>query len=104
MIAIPVLVQALTTNYSLIMDADHNPLWRLPPAQCFQTMIYLAIMWTTIFCAAFGLWFWYGEFIIAHMLVVFGFVLTSITFTGAERAAMTTKSIRERLVRNVKGH
>lgn len=67
-------------------------------------MIYSAIMWTTIFCAAFGLWFWYGEFIIAHMLVVLGFVLTSITFTSAERAAMTTKSIGERLVRNVKSH
>ena len=104
MIAIPVSVQALTTNYSLIMDADRNPLWRLPPAQRFQTMIYLAIMWTTIFCAAFGLWFWYVELIVAHMLVVFGFVLTSIAFTGASRAAMTPKAIRVRPVRDLKSH
>jgi hypothetical protein len=104
MIAIPVLVQALTTNYARIMDADRNPLWRLPPAQRFQTMIYLAIMWTTIFCAAFGLWFWYGELIVAHMLVAFGFVLTSTTFTGAKRSAMTAKSIRSRPVRNLNSH
>ncbi len=92
--AIPILVRALTTNYSLIMDVDRNPLWRLPPAQRFQTMIYLAIMWATIFCTAFGLWFWYGELIVAHMLVVLGFVLTTITFSGAERAAMTPKATR----------
>ena len=38
MIAVPSVVRALTTNYSLIMDADRNPLWRLPPAQRFQTI------------------------------------------------------------------
>jgi hypothetical protein len=96
MIAIPILVRALTTNYSLMMDADRNPLLRLPPAQRFQIMIYLAIMWTTIFCAAFGLWFWYGELIVAHTLVVFGFVLTSITFASAESSAMAPKAVRER--------
>jgi len=44
--------RTVTTNYSLIMDANKNPLGRLPAAQRFQIMIYLAVMWTTIFCAA----------------------------------------------------
>jgi len=48
MIAISLLVPTVRNNYALIMDANRNPLWRLPPAQRFQTMIYLSIMWTTI--------------------------------------------------------
>ena len=36
-------------NYGLIMDADKNPLLALPPAQRFQTMVYLSVMWTAIF-------------------------------------------------------
>jgi hypothetical protein len=103
MITIGLVTRALKTNYALIMDSDRNPLWRLPPAQRFQTMIYLAVMWTTIFCAAFGLWLWYGELIVAHMLVVLGFILTSVTFAGAKRSAMTPKSIRSRAVRRLNG-
>lgn len=103
MIPIPTLVRALKANYFLIMEADRNPLWRLPPAQRFQTMIYLAGMWTTIFCAASGLWFWYGELIVAHMLIILGFILTSVTFAGAERSAMTPRSIRSRAVRHLNG-
>jgi hypothetical protein len=30
-------------NYGLIMDADKNPLFALPPAQRFQTMVYLGM-------------------------------------------------------------
>lgn len=53
-------------NYALIMDSDRNPLQRLPTAKRSQIMIYLSAMWTTIFCAAFGVWYWYGELILAH--------------------------------------
>ena len=90
---IALLVPAITTNYALIMDADRNPLWRLPPAQRFQIMIYLSIMWTTIFSAAFGLWFWYGQLVVAHMLVILGFVLTNVTFSIGGRTLPITKKI-----------
>jgi hypothetical protein len=43
--------------YHAIMDSNSNPLRALPPVQRFQTMLYLSIMWTTIFCAAAGAWF-----------------------------------------------
>ena len=94
MIAISLLVPTVRNNYALIMDANRNPLWRLPPAQRFQTMIYLSIMWTTIFCAAFGIWSWYGQLVVAHMLVILGFVLTSITFSMEGRNLMIPEKIR----------
>ena len=88
MIAIPILLPTIRNNNALIMDAGRNPLRSLPPAQRFQTMIYLSIMWTTIFCAAFGLWVWYGYLVVAHMLVILGFVLTSITFAMSGRKSI----------------
>ena len=92
MIAISLLVP--TVSYALIMDANRNPLWRLPPAQRFQTMIYLSIMWTTVFCAAFGIWSWYGQLVVAHMLVILGFVSTSITFSMEWRTLMIPEKSR----------
>ena len=38
--------------YRAVMDPSINPLRNAPPAQRFQLMLYLSIMWTTIFCAA----------------------------------------------------
>jgi hypothetical protein len=104
MFAISLLMQNLKTNYALIMEADRNPLSRLPPAQRFQTMIYLAIMWTTIFCAASGVWLWYGELIVAHLLIVLGFVLTSVTFASVERYALLPQQVRKRLIRSKVRH
>lgn len=49
--------------YRLIMEAERNPLRNLPPAQRFQLMIFLSVMWTTIFTASTTLWVWYGELI-----------------------------------------
>lgn len=67
--------------YRLIMDPDRNPLRRLPSIQRFQIMLYLSLMWTTIFCAAAGAWLWYGEIMVAHVLVAFGILVTGWTFT-----------------------
>ena len=72
-------------GYEGIMNPDKNPLRVLPPAQRFQTMVYLSVMWTTIFCAAFGRWYWYGELIVGHVLVAAGIALTTITFFRAAR-------------------
>ena len=72
-------------GYGAIMDPDKNPLRLLPPAQRFQTMVYLSVMWTTVFCAAFGGWYWYGELVVGHVLVVLGIALTTVTFSRASR-------------------
>lgn len=73
--------------YSSIMDSDVNPLRNLQPAQRFQLMAALATMWTTIFCAAEGAWLWYGEIVVAHLLIALGFLATGFTF---QRASLTT--------------
>jgi hypothetical protein len=62
------LIAAMQQNYALIMDADKNPLMILPLAQRFQIMVYLSLMWTTIFCAAFGIWIWYGQILATGMM------------------------------------
>ena len=76
----------MSSIYRLVMDPDTNPLWRLPPAQRFQIMVALSFMWTALFCAAAGAWIWYGELMIAHILVATGFVTTGWTFHKASRA------------------
>jgi len=81
------LIGALRRNYEMIMDADKNPLSIFPPAQRFQTMVYLSVMWSTIFCAAFGRWLWYGEIVSAHVLVLLGIAVTGIVFSRAARQA-----------------
>ena len=70
-------------NYAFIMDADKNPLFAVPPAQRFQTMVYLSVMWTAIFCASLGAWVWYGELLVAHVLFALGAVTTGLTFRAA---------------------
>jgi hypothetical protein len=69
--------------YRAIMDPNVNPLRNTPPMQRFQIMVYLSVMWSTIFCAAAGAWFWYGEVVVAHLLVAAGFVVTGLTFRAA---------------------
>jgi len=86
-------VQNVHDTYASIMNDERNPLRILPPAQRFQTMTYLAIMWTTIFCAAAGSWFWYGQLLTAHMLVVLGAFITSAIFSTTERGLLKS-SIR----------
>lgn len=78
--------------YRAIMDPAVNPLSRLPAQQRFQIMTFLGIMWTTIFCAVAGAWFWYGELMLGHVLLALGFVVTGVTFRRAE----TVTSYRDR--------
>lgn len=69
------------------MDSDVNPLRNLPAAQRFQVMLFLSVMWTTIFSAGAGAWLWYGELMIAHVLVAFGVLVTGLTFRRAEASS-----------------
>jgi Flp pilus assembly protein TadB len=68
-----------------LLDGDRNPLRALPPAQRFQTMAYLALMWTSIFCAGTGAWLWYGELLTAHILVALGFLITTYVFSRTQK-------------------
>jgi len=33
-------------------------------------------MWSTIFSAAAGAWFWYGELIVGHLMLALGVIMT----------------------------
>lgn len=65
--------------YRSIMDASANPLKDLPPAQRFQIMTLLGLMWTTIFCTGAGAWIWFGQLIVFHLLAG-GLAVTGVTF------------------------
>lgn len=81
--------------FDTIVNSDRYALNGLPPQQRFQIMTVLGSMWTAIFCAATGAWLWYGEIVIAHMLVALGLVATSVTFrsTGKHGTAMALRSV-----------
>lgn len=71
--------------YRLILDSSKNPLRVLPPPQQFQVMTYLGLMWTVIFCAAFGTWYWLGGLVLSHVLLALGFAITGWTFRSAQK-------------------
>ena len=77
----------MRTMYRSVMDSNDNPLKNLLPVQRFQIMTFLSVMWTTIFCAGAGAWMWYGELIVGHLLIAFGFLVTAYTFYGASNVA-----------------
>jgi hypothetical protein len=58
-------------------------------------MVYLSLMWTTIFCAAFGIWIWYGQILAFHMLIL-GIVVTGMTFEIADRTRTARDEDAER--------
>lgn len=86
----PVFLNATTETsdmyswYSVIMNSNKNPLNKLPPAQRFQIMVFLSLMWTTIFTTGASLWLWYGELLTGHLLVALGIALTGSTFQLAD--------------------
>lgn len=79
----------LRENFSLLMDPDKNPLRTLRIAQRYQIMIVLAFMWTTIFSAAVGAWYFYGELVLGHVLVLLGILITRQTFKNSGRNQTT---------------
>jgi len=80
----------MISTYALVMNEKINPLRVLPPAQRFQLMTGLSIMWTTIFCTAAGAWLWYGSLIVFHVLMCVGIALTGMTFGVAAKTAPRT--------------
>ena len=72
-------------KFSLVMDPNKNPLQSLPKSQRFQIMVLLSIMWSSVFCLAFGSWFWWGELVIGHVAVAVAIGITSLTFNQAKK-------------------
>ena len=85
------ITRKLLENYALVIDPNKNPLYRLPPAQQFQIMVYLALMWTTIFCVAFGSWYWYGQLDVSHLAIILGLLITALAFSKANRGLNKSK-------------
>jgi len=84
--------------YLTIVNSDRYALSDLPLSQRFQVMATLSFMWTAIFCASTGAWLWYGELVVAHVLLVLGLIATTATFQSAKRR--TTAATRTHNVNN----
>ena len=77
------------------MDFGSNPLPSLLQAQRLQAMILLSVMWLTTFCLSTNAWFWYGELVVGHVLVILGIAITALTFRSAsakEKFAVASKN------------
>ena len=72
--------------YTLVMNEERNPLKALPKVLRFQIMVFLSVMWSTVFSLAIGSWLWWGELVIGHVAIVLGVLITSLTFREARRA------------------
>ena len=76
----------MRAQYSVVMDENQNPLQTLPKPQRFQVMVFLSLMWTTVFCVAIGSWAWWGQLVVGHLAVALGVVITGLTFTSAKKS------------------
>lgn len=74
----------ITEYYKIVMDPSVNPLKDLKPVQKYQIMTYLSLMWTGLFCAATGAYFWFDELLIGHAFVLTGTFITMIVFERAQ--------------------
>ena len=69
--------------YRAVMDSGVNPLRTVPAAQRFQFMLFLNVMWASIFCFGPGAWLWYGELIVLPVPVAAGVIITGLVFRQA---------------------
>jgi len=67
------------------MSENENPLNALPSAQRFQLMLWLSLMWSSIFCGIAGVWLWYGELMINHLLFALGCTATGVNFASSKQ-------------------
>lgn len=72
--------------FRAVMDPNINPLAKLHPAQRFQIMIILSVMWSLIFCGMAGIMVWYPAYVAAHLvLVAIGTLVTTLVFRSASK-------------------
>ncbi len=79
--------------YSIVMDDDENALQALPKPQRFQVMVFLSLMWSTVFCVAIGSWAYWGELVIGHLAVALGVAITGLTFRAVK--TVENKAIKQ---------
>ena len=48
-------------------------------------MVFLSLMWSTVFCVAIGSWAYWGELVIGHLAVALGVILTGLTFRSVNK-------------------
>lgn len=70
---------------SVVMDPEANPLRGLPKIRRFQMMLVLSMMWSVIFSAAVGAWYYFGELVVGHALVITGAFVTAMVFGTSRR-------------------
>ena len=47
-------------------------------------MLWLSLMWISIFCGIAGVWLWYGELMIGHLLIALGCTATGVNFASSK--------------------
>ncbi len=77
-------LRMIKNMYNLILDAEKNPLWKLPIAQRFQIMMILSFMWSVIFSVGIGTWSLFGYSVLLHVIIVAGIFFTSWTFAEVQ--------------------
>ncbi len=70
--------------YNFITYSKNYPLRNLPPAQRFQLMTFLSILWTTAFTASITLWVRYGKPLTGHVLLALATFILSPRFDWPE--------------------
>ncbi|MBW0145227.1 hypothetical protein [Sphingomicrobium clamense] len=86
------IADAIRQSYNSVMSHRRNPLRGLDRTRRFQVMTLLSIMWTTIFSATFGAWFYFGELLIGHVLLLLGVIVTGVTFRVTEKKTGTYRN------------
>lgn len=71
--------------YLALMDENRSPLRHLPKAQRFQIMVFLSIMWSTVFSLIIGSYAYWGELVLGHVAFAAGALITGLTFKVAEK-------------------
>jgi membrane protein YdbS with pleckstrin-like domain len=75
----------LENIYRSIMDADSNPLRKLPRVVKFQLMSVLSFMWTTVFTIWVGINWVFGPSMAAHIVLLIAVFFTADIFEKARQ-------------------
>jgi len=82
-------------SYEVVMNDSKNPLRRLPKVQRFQIMVFLSLMWSTVFCVAIGSYAFWGELVLGHLALAFGVLVTGVTFKVVDRRTRIDQSVKD---------
>ena len=78
--------------YAVVMNEDLNPLQSIPKVFRFQIMLFLSVMWSTVFCLTLGSWLWWGELVLGHLAIALGILITTLTFAKARERSPSSSN------------